>query len=78
MPTRSSFFFSRGINTIACYVFGTILRLLPYILYGLYLHVGKYWLDPNQGVPEDAFRAFCNFTAGGQTCVQPINRLVNL
>lgn len=32
---------------------------------------GEYWIDPNQGCARDALRVFCNFTAGGQTCLYP-------
>ncbi|OCT84722.1 hypothetical protein XELAEV_18022877mg [Xenopus laevis] len=33
---------------------------------------GKYWIDPNLGCPSDAIQVFCNFTAGGQTCLSPV------
>uniref|UniRef100_A0A8C3R0B7 Collagen type XI alpha 1 chain n=1 Tax=Cyanoderma ruficeps TaxID=181631 RepID=A0A8C3R0B7_9PASS len=28
---------------------------------------GEYWIDPNQ----DSFKVYCNFTAGGETCIYP-------
>lgn len=34
-------------------------------------HLGEYWVDPNQGCSRDSFRVYCNFTAGGATCVFP-------
>ena len=33
--------------------------------------VGWYWVDPDLGVADDAIYAWCNMTAGGDTCVHP-------
>uniref|UniRef100_A0A673G5N6 Collagen, type XI, alpha 1b n=1 Tax=Sinocyclocheilus rhinocerous TaxID=307959 RepID=A0A673G5N6_9TELE len=32
---------------------------------------GHYWIDPNMGCMGDAFKVYCNFTAGGETCIYP-------
>uniref|UniRef100_A0A8C5ASX7 Collagen, type XI, alpha 1a n=1 Tax=Gadus morhua TaxID=8049 RepID=A0A8C5ASX7_GADMO len=32
---------------------------------------GEYWIDPNQGCSGDSLKVFCNFTAGGETCIYP-------
>uniref|UniRef100_A0A674PK38 Collagen, type XI, alpha 2 n=1 Tax=Takifugu rubripes TaxID=31033 RepID=A0A674PK38_TAKRU len=32
---------------------------------------GEYWIDPNQGCSRDAFKVFCNFTKGAETCLYP-------
>ncbi len=43
-------------------------------LFCLFIALGLYWIDPNQGSPHDAILAFCNFTAGGETCVKADQR----
>uniref|UniRef100_A0A8C8DMP4 Fibrillar collagen NC1 domain-containing protein n=1 Tax=Oryzias sinensis TaxID=183150 RepID=A0A8C8DMP4_9TELE len=35
---------------------------------------GEYWIDPNQGCSGDSFKVYCNFTAGGETCIYPDNK----
>ncbi|NXJ12765.1 COBA2 protein, partial [Odontophorus gujanensis] len=42
----------------------------------LCIPTGHYYIDPNQGSPRDALMAFCNFTAGGETCIPPVHNQV--
>ena len=42
------------------------------------LHISEYyWLDPNEGAVEDAFRAYCNFDEGFKTCLDPLQPTVS-
>lgn len=36
-----------------------------------FLLKGEYWIDPNQGCSRDSFKVYCNFTAGGESCIFP-------
>ncbi|XP_016357455.1 collagen alpha-1(II) chain-like [Sinocyclocheilus anshuiensis] len=42
-----------------------------------HLRDGLYYIDPNHGCPIDALRVFCNFTAGGLTCVSPVQSKIS-
>lgn len=42
-----------------------------------HLRDGLYYIDPNHGCPFDALRVFCNFTAGGLTCVSPVQSKIS-
>ncbi|XP_041855508.1 collagen alpha-1(II) chain-like [Melanotaenia boesemani] len=33
---------------------------------------GLYYIDPNQGSPEDAFQVYCDFTSEPKTCLSPL------
>lgn len=37
--------------------------------------VGDFWIDPNQGCHKDSIKVYCNFTAGGETCLYPDKKI---
>uniref|UniRef100_A0A674MN55 Collagen type V alpha 1 chain n=1 Tax=Takifugu rubripes TaxID=31033 RepID=A0A674MN55_TAKRU len=38
---------------------------------------GEYWIDPNQGCSRDSFKVYCNFTAGGESCIFPDKKVTS-
>lgn len=44
----------------------------------VFLCKGEYWIDPNQGCARDSFKVYCNFTAGGETCLYPAREVENV
>ncbi|CAL8286513.1 unnamed protein product [Boreogadus saida] len=36
---------------------------------------GEYWMDPNQGCHRDSLKVYCNFTADGETCLNPDKKI---
>jgi len=38
--------------------------------YGSSLKNGEYWIDPNEGIPDDAVTVYCNFETNS-TCIYP-------
>lgn len=55
---------------------GTLMLPPPAPSAPLCVPTGHYYIDPNQGSTRDALVAFCNFTAGGETCIPPVHNQV--
>lgn len=53
-----------------CY-FDPSALLSLFLFFSFSLFPGEYWIDPNQGCHRDSFKVFCNFTAQGETCLDP-------
>lgn len=45
--------------------------------YSIVFNTGYFWIDPNLGCPADAIKVYCNFTAGGESCVPPLRDKVS-
>jgi len=54
------------------------MALLVNDFYLTFLLSGMYYIDPNQGSTADALLVYCNFSAGGQTCLSPLQPQVKL
>lgn len=53
-------------------LFSLILNCFAYFYWFDWELSDWFWIDPNLGCSSDAFKVYCNFTAGGQTCLHPV------